>query len=100
MKNAALILPILLVLGSACAEGGGGPASSQPATAAGLSAEELGVVGAEIRRSPERAAQILAERGLDEERFEEAIREVSSDPEASARYHHAFQQAGGTAARP
>ncbi|HVR41995.1 MAG TPA: hypothetical protein VMS56_01015 [Thermoanaerobaculia bacterium] len=57
-----------------------------------LSPEELGEIGARISNEPDRVADILAEAGITEERFEEAIREVTEDPEASRRYAEAFNR--------
>lgn len=51
-----------------------------------LSPEELGALGAEIRKSPDKADEILSNRGMTRDSFEAAIRKVSENPEASKRY--------------
>jgi hypothetical protein len=72
-----------------------GPTSQQvqPASAANLSPEDLGTLGAQIRKNPSRAHELLSGRGLDDQSFEKAIRKVSQDPVASRRYAAAFKQA-------
>ena len=97
MKQTLIALMIVSALAAGCSQSETSTAGTGP-TYEGLTAEELGVVGAEIRRSPERAEQILSERELDEKRFEAAIRKVAADPDASQRYRTAFQEAGGAAA--
>lgn len=68
--------------------------SAQPAAAAkatALTPEQLGTLGAEIQKQPERADELLAKNGLDRESFERQIRKVTEDPEASKRYATAFR---------
>ena len=59
-----------------------------------LTPEELGELGAKIRKTPERANEILRDRGLDQKSFETEIRKVTEDPEASKRYAAAYKRAG------
>lgn len=63
------------------------------ANAAALTPEELGELGAKIRKTPDRSDEILRERGLTEKSFETAIRKVTEDPEASKRYAAAYKRA-------
>jgi len=63
------------------------------AAATPLTPEELGELGAKIRKTPERANEILRDRGLDQKRFETEIRKVTEDPEASKRYAAAYKRA-------
>lgn len=63
------------------------------AQAASLTPEELGELGAKIEKQPADAEKILSEKGLNEESFEQAIRKVSEDPEASKRYADSYKRA-------
>ena len=63
------------------------------AAATSLTPEELGELGAKIRKTPDRANEILRDRGLDEKSFETEIRKVTEDPEASKRYAAAYKRA-------
>jgi hypothetical protein len=58
-----------------------------------LSPEELGKLGAEIKKHPNDARKLLSEHGLTEQSFEQAIRKVSESPEASKRYTAAYKKA-------
>jgi len=57
-----------------------------------MSPEQLGEIGAAIKRHPDDAKKILSDHGLDEASFEKAIRSVSSDPAASRRYAAAYKK--------
>ena len=65
--------------------------SSQQAT--NLSPEELGKLGAEIKKHPKDAQKLLSEKGLSEEQFEQAVRKVAESPEQSKRYAEAYKKA-------
>ena len=67
------------------------PASSAAATTA-ATPEELGALGAEIKKHPNDAHKLIAEHGLTEESFAAAVRKVSEDPAAAKRYATAFKQ--------
>lgn len=78
-------------------------ASSTPATAAQqqastapaqLTPEQLGELGAQIRKNPADAKRLLTERGLDEQKFEQAVRKVAEDPAAAKRYSESYKKAG------
>ncbi len=93
----ALVLSCALV---ACSEknadskAAAGAAVDPPAvTAQELTPEQLGELGARISKNAAQAKQILAEHGLDEKSFEQKIRKVTEDPEASRRYAAAFEKA-------
>lgn len=67
------------------------PAAQQQAD---LTPEQLGELGAQIRKTPNDAKRLLSERGLDEQKFEQAVRKVSEDPAASKRYSESYKKAG------
>jgi hypothetical protein len=59
-----------------------------------LTPEDLGTLGAKIKKNPADAQKLLSEKGLTEESFEHAIRKVSENPEESKRYAAAYKAAG------
>ena len=71
-----------------------GAATDAPAVSAQqeLTPEQLGEIGARISKNSAQAKQILSEHGLDEKSFEQKIRKVTEDPEASRRYAAAFEK--------
>ncbi len=62
-------------------------------TSASLTPEELGELGAKIKRNPSDAQKILSEKGLTQESFEQQVRKVAEDPAASKRYAEAYKKA-------
>jgi hypothetical protein len=60
-----------------------------------MTPEQLGELGAQIRRQPDRAHDLLAQHGLDASTFELQIRRVTEDPQASRRYADAYRRTGG-----
>ncbi|HEY0590758.1 MAG TPA: hypothetical protein VGF40_03250 [Thermoanaerobaculia bacterium] len=96
-----IMLVIPLALAGACQNQTSAAADANESKAAStraaqdLTPEELGKLGAELKKNPDRADQILTERGLDAKSFETAIRKVSEDPEASKRYAAAYKEASG-----
>ena len=95
----AIALCALLVAG-ACSNDR--PASSAGATAdktaaatqqADLTPEQLGELGAQITKNPNDAQRILSQRGLDEQKFEQAVRKLSEDPAAAKRYSESYKRA-------
>jgi len=58
-----------------------------------LSPEDLGTLGAEIKKHPKDADKILTDKGLTEQQFVKAVRKVSESPEDSKRYTSAFKKA-------
>ena len=104
MKRAMAISVVLLLAFAGCganderqASSNATPASdAQPVSksaSATLTPEELGELGAKIRKTPDQANQILQERGLDEKSFETQIRKVTENPDASKRYAAAYKRA-------
>lgn len=105
MKNVlALSLVGLLAIAGGCKQKDAAVAetSTTAATTAGttttnaaeqLTPEELGELGAQIRKSPDKARELLSEHGLDEKSFESQIRKVTEDPDASKRYAEAYKKA-------
>lgn len=71
------------------------PAASQATanTNGNLSPEQLGELGAKIRKNPHDAQKILSEQGLTEQSFEQQVRKVAEDPSASKRYADAYKKA-------
>lgn len=57
-----------------------------------LTPEQLGELGAQIRKEPERAEALLTRHGLTKESFEAAIRKVTEEPDASRRYADAYRK--------
>jgi hypothetical protein len=58
-----------------------------------LSPEELGELGAKIKKNPADAQKLLSDKGLTEQQFEQAVRKVAESPEASKRYTEAYKKA-------
>ncbi|MCA1733070.1 MAG: hypothetical protein LC732_05640 [Acidobacteria bacterium] len=69
---------------------------TRAALAVDITPEELGELGARIRQDPARAEEFLAERGLTDESYEQAIREVSEDGDSARRYADALKAVEGT----
>ncbi len=69
--------------------------ANQPTVSQGtnLSPEDLGKLGAEIKKHPKEAQKLLSEKGLTEQQFEQAIRKVSENPDQSKRYAAAYKKA-------
>jgi hypothetical protein len=67
--------------------------STSTTVATNMTPEELGKLGAELKKKPAEAKRILSEHGLDEASFEKAIRKVSSSVEESRRYAAAYKKA-------
>lgn len=70
------------------------PSPAAASTAApSMSPEQLGALGAEIKKHPNDAHKLIAEHGMSEESFAAAVRKVSEDPAAAKRYAAAYKQA-------
>lgn len=68
--------------------------SAQSSTpAASLSPEQLGTLGAQIKKQPNDADKILADHGLNEQQFAAAVRKVSENPADAKRYATAYKSA-------
>lgn len=86
----AILISTLMIAAlslGACNEAG---EVEQPRPAAELTPEELGRLGAELEQSPDRADEILAQHGLDEETFEQSVRKVTEDFDSAQRYADAY----------
>ena len=68
-------------------------APSSSASQTTLSPEQLGEIGAKIKKSPKEADKILSEHGLTEDQFEKAVRKVAESPDDSKRYAAAYKKA-------
>jgi hypothetical protein len=68
------------------------PAATHP-SGASLTPEELGALGAQIRKEPARADQLLQQHGLTRAAFEQQIRDVTENADASRRYAEAYRKA-------
>jgi hypothetical protein len=106
MKSVLIVLAVsvTLTLGAGCKADRGATGSGEvplsdtgtpviAATPGELSPEQLGEIAARIRKEPSRADEILAEHRLTQQVFEEAIRRVTEDVEASQRYAAAYRKA-------
>ena len=94
----AITITLLLTLGIACGQSDRVASNSAPAPAATaakttLSPEQLGELGAQINRQPDRANELLTHHGLTQESFEKEIRQITEDPQASRRYASAYKRA-------
>jgi hypothetical protein len=99
MRNSILALALLMAI-VACKNNTTTPATSSTTSgntavttsAPTLTPEQLGELGASIHKHPSEGMKILSDRGMTQEQFERAIRQVSSDPEASKRYAAAYKR--------
>lgn len=93
---ATFVLVLTLAFSGACKKDEPQTTANQPAaalaSAANLTPEQLGELGAEMRKDPARAQEILAARGLTPQSFEKAIRDVTENPDASKRYAEAYRK--------
>lgn len=101
-RFATLGLAVLLPLAGACqqqqqdrAANGTPPAAPSVASdaKAALTPEQLGELGAQIRKEPARADELLAQRNITRAEFEKQIRDVTENAEASKRYAEAYRKA-------
>ena len=96
MRRALSISAMALVLVAGCKKHEGQTAVNSPAPYAISSQqtpEQLGEIGAAIKKQPAKADQILTAHGMDEKSFEAAIRKVTESPADSKRYAAAFKKA-------
>lgn len=66
------------------------PAAQQSAV---MTPEQLGKLGAEIKKHPNDAHKLIEQHGLTEESFAAALRKTSEDPAAAKRYAAAYKEA-------
>lgn len=96
MKKISIALALIALIAAGCSkeQGQTNAGSTSAAVAqANLTPEELGELGAKIKKQPSDAQRLLQERGLTEESFEQQIRKVAEDPQASKRYSEAYRKA-------
>ena len=105
MRNAlTLTMVLLLALAGGCSndaneKAGAAATNAQPQTAAAsqtpheLTPEQLGELGAQIGKTPDRATDLLTQHGLTKESFEAQIRKITENPDASKRYADAYRKA-------
>ncbi len=97
-KISIAITALTLILAFGCKQSTA-PSYNEPAknptvsNTTNLSPEELGKLGAEIKKHPNDAQKLLSEKGLTEEQFEKAVRKVAESPEDSKRYAEAYKKA-------
>lgn len=100
MKTLSMTLALCaLMLAGACSNDESTSATPQTGAAeqtkqAELTPEQLGTLGAEIKKNPNDAERLLAARGLNSQSFEQAVRKVSEDPAAAKRYAESYKKAG------
>ncbi len=101
-KASAFTFILLLAIAGGCSQdqkattaAGNAPVaeSAQTPASAELTAEQLGELGAEIRKTPDRANELLAGRGLTQQSFEVQIRKITENPDAAKRYAEAYRKA-------
>jgi hypothetical protein len=95
---ATLVLSVALVSGCKQQQNAAStPATTNDQTSAtastNMSPEQLGELGAQIKKHPKDANKLMSDHGLTEASFEKAIRQVTQDPDASKRYTAAFKKA-------
>jgi peptidoglycan hydrolase CwlO-like protein len=98
MKKLTIAIAALsLVLTFGCNQKSSTTASSQQGVTTeqaqtNLTPEQLGEIGAKIKKHPSDVDKILTDNGLTQASFEKEIRKVSSDPAASRRYRDAYKK--------
>ena len=70
-----------------------GDSNTSVAQQSNLSPEELGELGAKIKKNPSDAGKLLSEKGLTQQQFEQAVRKVAESPDQSKRYAEAYKKA-------
>ena len=99
MKTTMTVLALVLAFGcknQSSTNASAAASSDNPSAVASdskLSPEQLGELGAKIKKSPNDAQKLLSEQGLTEQSFEQQIRQVAQDPDASKRYAAAYKSA-------
>ena len=103
MKNTSIaIAGLALVLAFGCknqtetmtsSSAGSTTTSVSSSSQSSLSPEDLGELGAKIKKSPNDAEKLLSAMGLTAHSFEQQVRQVAQDPQASKRYAAAYKKA-------
>ncbi|MFL6247761.1 MAG: hypothetical protein ACJ74H_17185 [Thermoanaerobaculia bacterium] len=101
-QTAILTMIVLLALAGGCSQDQNGKSSAatnveSPAATANasqeLTPEQLGELGAQIRKTPDRAEALLKQHGLTKASFESQIRKITENPDAAKRYAGAYRKA-------
>jgi hypothetical protein len=98
-KISIAIATLALVLTFGCknqnqtASSSGDNSTGNTVSSTNMSPEDLGTLGAEIKRHPKDAQRLLSDKGLTEQQFEQAVRKVAESPEQSKRYADAYKKA-------
>ena len=100
MKKAIAIVALLAALGCKDKATSSSASQQQPVSTeqsaqvqnSNVTPEQLGEIGAQIKKHPSDADKILSEHGLTQASFEKEIRRVASDPAASRRYRDAYKK--------
>ena len=100
IKRSFVAFAVLLLIAGGCKQRQQTASTSvnsnnQSVTQAAATPEQLGELGAKIKRQPNDAHRLLQENGLNEQSFAAAIRKVSEDPAAAKRYAAAYKQGNG-----
>lgn len=101
-QTLTVTMVVLLALAGGCSQDQnaktGAATSGQPQVEAAkapqeLTPEQLGELGAQIGKMPDRAETLLSQHGLTKESFEAQIRKITENPDASKRYADAYRKA-------
>jgi hypothetical protein len=99
MKQTIAIVSLTVLLGAcqqqqdASTAAQATPVAAAPSAHSSLSPEQLGALGAEIRKDPARGDELLTKHGLTRATFEQAIRAVTENADSSRRYAEAYRKA-------
>lgn len=66
--------------------------ASASQTSSSLTPQQLGELGAKIKKHPKDAEKILSEQGLTQQQFEQQVRKVAENPAASKQYAAAYKK--------
>jgi len=98
-KISIAVATLALVLTFGCknqnqtASSSGDNSTGNTVSATNMSPEDLGTLGAEIKKHPNDAQKLLSDKGLTEQQFEQAVRKVAESPDQSKRYADAYKKA-------
>jgi len=100
MRNLFVMTGLALLLAAGCknqqpaaASTPGADNATSAAAASSMTPEQLGDLGAQIKKSPNDADKLLAQHGLNEQSFAAAVRKVSENPADAKRYASAYKTA-------
>ena len=100
IKRSFVAFAVLLLIAGGCKQrqqtaSTNASSNNHSVAQAAATPEQLGELGAKIKRQPNDAHRLLQENGLNEQSFAAAIRKVSEDPAAAKRYAAAYKQGNG-----